>query len=59
MSEMQVPLIWSAVGIWNAIFSPPAPGGPMNVIVKASSVWKRVLLWLHAGSFSLSVVTHV
>jgi hypothetical protein len=44
ISEMQVPLIWSAVGIWNAIFSPPAPGGPMNVVVKASSVWKRVPL---------------
>lgn len=35
---IKVPLVRSAVGIWSAIFSPPAPGGPMNVIVKVSVV---------------------
>ena len=30
-----MPLARSDVGIWNAIFSPPSPGGPMDVIVKA------------------------
>ncbi len=34
MLMTQVPVIRSGVGIWNAIFSPPPPGGPMNVVVK-------------------------
>jgi hypothetical protein len=42
---VQVPLVRSAVGIWSAIFSPPAPGGPMNVIVKVS-ISGRGDLWL-------------
>jgi hypothetical protein len=38
----KVPLARGDVGIWNAIFSPPSPGGPMDVIVKARAAQELI-----------------